>query len=417
MRRRFGAVLCCALAGSALADGTVKVETMVRWEATGANTSAGPTAVARSLSPQVAAPANDGLRLSAELSGSARLGRDVSLVGNVLLAHERPEGAPGRDTSRINEAHAAIGHGEWQLVAGKRVLGWDVGYAFRPNDVVQREQRRTLVAQTAEGRPVVQLERLLPDAAWSVVWAQPQHWRDAADQTRGALESAVALQVYQRDGSLDLHGFGRMGRRTGASVGLAAAWVPGDALELHASWRAMQHHDRWAMSDSVLLAGGNPWQQQMRGGAAQWLLGGQWTVAQQWNLLMEAWHDGTALADDEWDAWRARNLALAQAAAGGAPALPAAANLAWQATPLQNTSLRRRNVFVRGAWQDGPLTVSLDVLMTPQDRGRIVTASMQWKGDRTMLTVAWRRYGGPEPALTAQLPSRSAGVLALSLPF
>lgn len=417
MQRLAGATLFCLLAASALADDRVRVETLVRWDAFAENTEAGPTAAARSLSPQVIAPANDGLRLSAELSGSVRWGRDVSIVGNVLLAHERPEGTSGRDGSRVNEAHAAIGQGEWQLVAGKRVLGWDVGYAFRPNDVVQREPRRTLVAQTPEGRPLVQIEHLLPDAAWTIVWAQPQNWRDGADQSRGARESALAVHVYQRSGSLDLHGFGRMGRRTGASVGAAAAWVPADALELHASWRGMQHHDRWVLGDSSLVARRNPWQQQMRGGASLWLLGGQWTVAGQWNLLVEVWHDGTALANDEWDAWRERNLALVQAPTGGAPALPVAANLAWQATPFDGSSLRRRNAYVRGAWQEGPLTLSLDALVMPQDRGRIVTASFQWKGDRATWTAAWRWYGGPDQALAAQLPSSAAGVLALSLPF
>lgn len=417
MRVLAGAALWCALAGPSLAADPVRVETVVRWDASTENTVTGPIAAARSIHPQVVPPSNDAVRLSAELSGSARLGREVSVVGNLLLAHDKPEGVHGQDKSRVNEAHAAIGRGEWQLVAGKRVLGWDVGYAFRPNDFVQAEQRRTLVSQTPEGRPLIQLERLLPDAAWTVVWTQPQHWRDSADESRGALESAFALRVYHRAGALDLHGFGRMGRRTGASVGVAAAWVPAETLELHGSWRALEHHHRWLLNDASLVASQNPWQQPMRGGASQWLLGGQWTVAAQWNLLVEIWHDGTALADDEWVAWRERNLTLQRALANGAPALPVAANLAWQATPMQGTSLRRKNAYVRGAWQDGPLTMSLDALLTPADRGHIVTASMQWKGDRATWTAAWRWYGGPDRALTAQLPSRAAGVLALSLSF
>jgi hypothetical protein len=417
MRQLIGAALFCLLAGAALAEGQVRVETMARWDASRQNIDAGPMAAARSISADVAPPANDVFRLSAELSGAARWGPELSIVGNVLLAHERPEGASGRDASRFNELHAAIGQGQWQLVAGKRILGWDVGYAFRPNDVVQREQRRTLVAQTPEGRPIIQLEHLMPDTAWSVVWTQPQHWRDSADPARDVLESAFALRVYQRAGSLDLHGFGRMGRRTGASVGAAAAWVPGEALELHGSWRAMQRHDRWQLDEPTLVASTNPWRQQMRGGSSQWLVGGQWTVAAQWNLLAEIWHDGTALADDEWDAWRSRNQALLTAHANGAPPLPVAANLAWQATPLQGSSIRRRNVYLRAAWQDSALTMAVDALVMPEDRGRIVTTSLQWKGDRATMTAAWRWYGGADMALSTQLPSRAAGVIALTLPF
>ena len=40
----------------------------------------------------------------------------------------------------------------WQWSAGKKVLSWDVGYGFRPNDVVQQETPPQ-PGQPAAGRP------------------------------------------------------------------------------------------------------------------------------------------------------------------------------------------------------------------------------------------------------------------------
>lgn len=378
----------------------------------------GPLAAAESLSPGIAPPTPSGPRAMAELRHVVRAPAGLSLHGNVLLVHEWPEGLTSRDDSRVNELHAALDLGSWQLSAGKRVLGWDVGYAFRPNDVVQQEERRTLFAQTPEGRPLLMLEHFSRDAAWSFAWAQPQRWNDSADTTRGARESALAARGYWRDGALDLHLFGRHGRHTGASFGAAAAWVATDELELHGSLRALERRDGWSFDTaSPLVAGANPWRQAMLGRTGQALIGAQWTGAHRVSLLAELWYDGTALADGAWRQWSERNAALVAAAAQGAPALPAAGNLAWQASALDTPNLQRRNVFLRSAWQDGPWQLSLDALLMPADRGRVITAAVQWQGDRVRLNASWRRFGGPPTALASQLPLRDSALLAVSLAF
>lgn len=390
----------------------------------------GPLAIAQALQPGIAPPVADGLTLQAELRHALRGrlgGTGVALHGNALLAHEWLDGSgqnPGHsDRSRINELHASADLGAWQLAAGKKVLGWDVGYGFRPNDLVQQEERRTQFGQTPEGRPLLQAEHFGADTAWSLVWANPQRWNDATDRQRGARESALAVRWYGRQGALDLHAFARHGRHTGASLGAAAAWVATDELELHATARVLQRHDGWQIDptagSSVLRA--NPWQAATLGGTGQWLVGAQWTGALQQSVLVEAWHDGTALADAAWDGWAARNQALAAFAAR--PGLPAAAiagaagNLAWQASPWDTPSLRRDNLFLRLAWQPGHWQLTLDALWQPADGGRIVTAGTQWQGDRWRIHASWRVYGGPGRALLAQLPTRRSALLAATLSF
>jgi hypothetical protein len=390
----------------------------------------GPLAAADALLPGIA-PATPSALLS-ELewrdSRHARLGGlPLALEIDLLLAHEWPRGAgglaAGRDRSRVNELNASADLGSWQLAAGRRVVAWDVGYGFRPIDVVQQEERRQLLGSTPQGRPLLQAEYFGAEDALSLVWVNPQHWAEPAAAQRRGDESAFAARAYKRLGGLDLHLLSRWGRHTGWSAGGALAWVATDELELHASARLMHRHEGWALDPALgvgAVARSNPWALQTQGGASQWLIGGQWTGTAQQSLLLEYWHDGSAPSDAQWSGWQARNDALrALAAARPALASAAAGNLAWQATPFDGASLRRDNLFLRLAWQPtdwpaGSWQWTLDMLYHPADAGRIVTAGLQWQGDRVRINAAWRRHGGPDSALLTQLPQRASALLALS---
>lgn len=397
-------------------------ETRLQWVDRGA-AKGGPLAAANTLQPGMAPPTASAALIDAELrrSWQGRLGDTRGSLGlNLYAWHERPATGTPRGDLRFNELQLSADLGAWQLSAGKKVTGWDLGHGFRPNDLVQQETRRTLVATTPEGRPLLQLEHYGAEHAFSLVWVNPQRWNDAADTSRGARESAFALRAYRRVGALDLHGFARQGRRTGSSLGAAFAWVATDELALHASARWLQRHDGWALDPAAGAAPVRtaPWAQALRGPATQWLLGGQWTGSAQQSLMVEYWHDGTALPDAEWTGWQLRNRALA--ALQGRPGLPPtalAANLAWQATPFNAPSLRQDNLFVRLAWQPEAWTLALDALITPADRGRMLGASAQWQGDRWRLNAAWRVNGGPAEAVIAQLPGRRTLVLMATRAF
>lgn len=416
-----------ATADSAGNNGDSGAELRLHRDGRGAN-AAGPLAAASALHPGLASATPSAWVAEAELRHTLRTrlgGTGLALAGNGLLAHEWSDGtaaagAGQRDRSRVNELHGAADLGAWQLGAGKKVLGWDVGYGFRPIDVVQQEERRQLYAGTPEGRPLLQAEHFGAEDALTLVWVNPQRWDDAAEQQRGARESAFAGRWYRRFGALDVHALGRWGRHTGWSAGGALAWVATDELELHASWRALHRHDGWQIDPAAGHApvAANPWAQATLGGTSQWLLGGQWTGALQQSLMVEAWHDGTAPTDRQWDAWAGRNAALlALGRTQPSLATAAAGNLAWQATPFSGASLRQDNLYLRLAWQPEHWQWTLDALLHPADRGRMVTAAVQWQGDRLRLNAAWRVYGGPANALLAQLPQRRALLLAAAWAF
>lgn len=380
----------------------------------------GPLAQAQALAPDLVASPASSSQVEAELRGRWRF-----ISADVVFGHERPEGGPGDSHARFNELHASADLGAWQLSAGKKTVSWDVGYAFRPNDVVQQEQRRSLLDTPLEGRPLLQAEYFEAERATSLVWVQPQHLnRNTADQ-RGVNESTLALRHYERQGALDAYAFARLGQHTGTSVGAALAWVATESLELHASGRWMRRFDGWQrQTNPAPLASANPWTLDTHGHASQLLLGGQWTGEQRQSLLLEVWRDTTAPSAAQWRAWQADNASLNQLnQRPGVPAAAVAGNLAWQTSPLGDSgtlgpmSLQRNNVFARVAWQPEGWQYSLDVLWHPADDGFIATAGLQWQGHLWRWDMVWRRYGGPSHAVLAQLPQKNTLALMLNRSF
>ena len=363
----------------------------------------GPLAAADALQPGTAPLPASGAIGEAELRASAHVA-GVGLAGVATLQSQRFAGSATQSRAWFNELYVSGDAAGWQFSAGKKIVAWDVGYGFRPNDFVEQEVRRTLLSVTPEGRPVLTAEHFDASTAWTFVLVNPNKRHD----DRGADEPALAARVYRRDGALDWHGFARWGVRTGASAGAAVAWVAGESLELHASARYLVRADTLAIDPAAGggLVATNPWQPASVSHTGRALVGGTWTNEQQLSLLVEAWWDGTALSDSQWNAWNARGAHLGTLA-GLAPPQAVAGNLAWQASAFgASSNLRRTNLFARLSWQYDKWQPAIDVLYAPADAGRIVTASLGWQGDRVHIDAGARLYGGPSSAVLAQVPTR-----------
>jgi len=385
-----------------------------QWVDEQANTH-GPLAQAVSLSPGIAVLPARGATLETELRASGH-----GLSGTATLQQQRLEGQALHSGAWVNELYGSGEAMGWQFSAGKKVVAWDVGYGFRPNDFVAQEARRTLLATTTIGRPVLTAEHFDASTAWSFVIVNPTK----PQAQRGAEEPALAMRVYQRDGSVDWHGFARVGAHTGSSVGAAAAWVASDSVELHASARYLHATDTVALDTTAVeaspagLVHSSPWLAATMRAAAQALVGGTWTNAEQLSVLAEAWWDDTALSNTRWDEWNARNRQLGALVGTPAPVAAVAGNLAWQGSAFGAASnLRRANVFMRVGWTHDKWQPAFDVLYTSADAGRIVTASLGWQGDRLRIDSGLRVYGGPDSAVLAQVPTRRIGYLSATWAF
>ena len=368
----------------------------VQWDGWYANPQ-GPVARANALQPGTVSLPTGALSAELELRASGD--------GWHATATLQDQWSAGRGSAQhawFNELVASHAAGDWQFSAGKKIVSWDVGYAFRPNDVVQQETRRSLVSSTLEGRALLMAEQFAPDSAWSLVWVNPGHRRSE----RAAQENALALRYYRRQGAVDWHGFARRGLQSGASVGLAAAWVASDALGLHASWRSIRHTQRLASDAAVdRLLTQNPWHIAAQGQTTQLLMGGTWTHASQLSVLAEAWWDGMAMSESSWRQWLQRNQSLLAQASAPVPVAALAGNLAWQADALAGaTSLQRSNLYLRLSWERDGWQPSVDVLYHPADGGHLWTLGLLHQGDRLRLQTGVRLAGGPVDAVLRQLP-------------
>ncbi len=406
-----GAAVAQAQDSTAQVSGQFSGQLRGLWDTQQANTG-GPAAQANTLRAGVVPLSDNALVTEAELRAS---GKGITGVFTLQFQHQDAGTTDTGNKAWVNELYASHDAGAWQFSAGKKIVAWDVGYGFRPNDMVQQETRRALVSSTPEGRPLLVAEHFDASTAWSVVWVQPT----ASAAAPGAQEPALAGRVYQRNGAADWYGFARVGAHSGAGAGAALAWVANEALELHGSVRYAGQMDNQVINPgSPALSASNPWQPGTVRHVSQALVGGTWTHESQLSLLAEAWFDGSAPSDAQWDNWAQHNHQIGTLATLGAPAAAVAGNLAWQAQALgYSQNLRRSNVYARLSWQKDAWQPALDMLYTPADRGRVVTAALTWQGDRVQVQGSWRAYGGPADAVMAQLPSHQLANVTLTWAF
>lgn len=224
---------------------------------------------------------------------------------------------------------------------GKKVMSWDVGYAFRPLDVVQQEDRRALDPVALEGVPMLAWKAFDADRAITVVLSNPGRRR--ARQPRG--DGALAVRLYRQHGARDEYAVLRLSGRDGVEGGLAFSQVATPELELHASMLLQQRHETLPASGVAAH-----WQRHDGGGKA--LAGFTWTNASRFSVLGEAWVDCGARIGQQ------------------------------------------RNLLLQAARNDGDLDLRADVLWQPQNGARIVSVAASWKPGPWLLSARLRHYGG-----------------------
>ena len=181
----------------------------------------GPLAQANTLQPGIASVEGSTHTVQFEMRGHAALG-PVSLRASATLEAQQGGAQSGNTQGRFNEAYASGSTAAgWQWSAGKRVVSWDVGYGFRPNDLVQQEQRRTLVSQPLQGRPVLMAEQFGAESAWSLVAVNPTTGRDAPGAGESALADKAPGVLLQVGGHEALH----PPREAGAARAQANGWA------------------------------------------------------------------------------------------------------------------------------------------------------------------------------------------------
>jgi hypothetical protein len=282
----------------------------------------------------------------------------------VFTARRDSGTAPGGGVLRVNELSLERPLAGGFATVGKKVMGWDVGYAFRPLDVVQQEDRRALNPVTLEGVPMLAWEAFDESRAVTIVWTNPGHGKRGQPKDDGAL----AVRLYRQQGSTDQYAVLRASGRNGIEGGVSFSHVASDALEVHGSALLQQRHDEWVYGRFAPPR----WQRADGGGKA--LAGLTWTTESKFSVLGEAWVDRTA----------ARG--------------------------------RQRNVLLRAAQTEGDVEVAADVLWQPGQEGyassRIASVTAVWKASPWLFSASLRHFSG-----AAGTVARNVAVATLQYAF
>ncbi len=359
----------------------------------------------------------DSARFEHELRGKIK---PVSFLLTGSASAREGEASTGKLVA--NEVYADLPHGKDRFALGKKILSGDVGYAFRPIDVIQREQRLQLLPPALEGIPSLLWERFQVESAWSVVWANPG--RGIAASPRD--DESLALRGYSRWLGADLHGVTRFSSRYRTEAGAAFSAVPSEQMEVHASFLVQRRGERTAplaepaapadLLNPDLAVATTPVRSARKG-----LLGLTWTFANGWSLLAETWWDGTAPSSTDWSTLAAQTER--RTALQGAPGVPAEAvsgAIAASTRMFQAPSLARRASLGRVSWTDpggSGWSGSLDWLRSLDDGGWTATAALGWEADRLRLDAGMRVFGGKRDSAYGLFPERRVAYVGARVAF
>ena len=338
---------------------------------------------------------------------------DVNLVATAAttaMEQYKPE-----YTTVVNELNYDFSLAGERFSLGKKIVSWDVGFGYRPLDLLQQENRRSIVTTTLEGIPYLAWETFSGDSAWMLIYANPGQGRAGVAKN----DESVALKYYLRDGTTDWHAVARLSERHHFETGAAISTVPLESLEVHGSLlyqhRFEQQYNSLIGTAGVPLSSGDPMRSQAREHAVTALAGFTLTGEAGFSLLGEAWYDATAYRAAEWRDVKELVSRQAGLLSQGIPPAAVSGNSAYSLHYFDQPNVLKENLLLRLShrhegenWEP-----AVDLLCTPADGGLVTTASLAYSGNHFRVDGGVRQYGGAGGSAYRLLPEERIIYFAL----
>ncbi len=291
----------------------------------------------------------------------------------------------------------------WSI--GRKVLSWGVGFAFRPLDIIQRENRRRVNAPPLLGVPLLALEHFSPESAWTLVWHNPGKGHGIDDRDC----EGVALRWYGFSDNNDYHGVARVSQRHRLELGGGATTVIGDEWSLYAAGLYQRRNTKISNSlldTALLFSTANPLVESSQKNGVNLVAGAQWTGSNGWSLLSEAFYDASAYGAADWR--RLNQLTRGQLAmASSVPAGWGAANVAWSSQLFAAPNLVRENLLLRVSHDDGDgFKPYAELLVALRDGGLVTTLGGIYEQNRQKFSGGFRQMGGAGDSIFANTPEK-----------
>lgn len=294
----------------------------------------------------------------------------------------------------------------WGWTLGKKVMTWGVGFGFKPLDVIQREDVRSVNAAPLVGQYIFALDRYTDRQSYSLIVSNPLIDRPNNLQR----DPSIALRWYRLHGDSDLYATARFSERRQVEAGVGMTHIIDDEWSVYASGLYQVRSQR--LTNTVLgtdqyFALQDPMQWVDDGSHWKAVVGAQWTGASGLGVLLEAWYDGDAYSKKQWGALNAlttqqKNLAqfdMAQLFN---------ANIAASSQAYLAPNLLRENALFRVSFDDRKgRKVFSDLLLTPADGGGVVSLGLEWERNRSNFKTGYRQYLSRENSAYGQAPVQS----------
>lgn len=306
----------------------------------------------------------------------------------------------------VNELFYDTPVGAFDLTIGKKILGWGVGYGYRPLDQIQRQQRLSLAEVTQEGTPIISFEHFTETGAVGLTYANHIQWNNGSPH-RG--DEAWALRYYGLHGNWDLQLQLHHNRDDGGSVGGGFSWVGGEAVEFHGSVISQQYYNDVRLNLPYNAPAGSPITRIRQEDGLKALVGMSWSGESGYSVMAEYWYDETALNTRQWDDILALITQLPTLASDPAFPIQNVSALIDQTLKSERpTNLLQDNLFLRLSYNGDSYDPAIELLYAPEARGGSVTLRLQHEYSNQQLNFGVRQLFGPGDSLFAKLPEQRA---------
>ena len=314
--------------------------------------------------------------------------------------------------------------GEWKVrnntfdvSLGKLRVDWGVGYAYRLLDLFKPYRQNPVGLVAEEGAGVFSISHYDMAGEWTLI-ATNSSWgqQDRSALDKAAEQQGVGVRRYLLVDDTEYQWIGYYDDVRRGLLGASAITVWDESIAMHSSLLWQKQSVGYQMLDQLE----QPVSVENQGSAFQALVGLNWANHAGHNVIAEYWYDSRAWSTSEWEKAMSRGELLSQS--------PATRLLASSYTQgLQHANIVQHNLMLhwrwdieawiawRGAtnmttdmnWLDD-ITPTLDIMISPQDGGAIVTQwiNYQWidTGDQSVeLEAAARFLSGDNQSAYAQI--------------
>jgi len=318
-------------------------------------------------------------------------------TGYLLSARNKLSDSSSPNTElKVNELFFSKSIDNWELIAGRKISSWGVGYGFRPLDVIQQYDQQTTSLQSMIGKNQFALEYFADMSSWSLLWENPFPKDDEVENRR--LQSFVAKYSTSKE-SHDVHALLRYNNENKLQLGLGGIQIISDSISLHGSLLVSQQYQKqihaFAGQSTFFISSNDPYITKKYNNGLQALVGLSWSGISKHNVIAEYWYDEMAYTRQQWEEhFRLAKQLQTMLKQSTIPKELIYGNIAWTANATQAQSLAQHNLMIRWNYDADNWKPTINILLSPDDKSNMTTLSITRVYNLFKLEAGMRIFNG-----------------------